>query len=477
MSGQAIPSKEKKLASNILLFSLTMLLPKLLSFFLVPVYTAYLTTEEYGISDLILNTNSLILPIFSLGINNAVLLFTIENKGDAKPYHVGLRHWIISTIALMICLASVRFFFEVNTTYLLFVLLIYSTNALSDVQIAYLKSQEEMRLISICTIGGSFVSIFSNIITIVVLQLGVYGFLISTSVGYLFQVVFVAVYTRGKNLYKNQLKRREMITQDMYKYSVPLVSSSISWWLYSASDRYFVTSMISAAENGIYAVAYKIPNMLQIVQNIFSQAWFFSLFDLYKTEEGRRYIGKIYDLYSFVMCFSCGLLIAADVFLARLLYSNDFFTAWRYVPPLLISIVFTALATFLSTFLMAHKRSDLSAKIAIATSIINCIMNYTLIKMTGSAFGAAVSTALTAAINWVFALYYGRKFVRIEIKFSKHIGMFFLLIIESIVMIYMSNTFICIIILIVIFSMNTQNCGLVLEKVKQNMKKINTNRG
>ena len=39
--------------------------------------------------------------------------------------------------------------------------------------------------------------------------------------------------------------------------------------------------------------------------------------------------------------------------------------------------------------------------------------------------GAAVSTALTAAINWVFALYYGRKFVRIEIKFSKHIGMFF----------------------------------------------------
>lgn len=97
--------------------------------------------------------------------------------------------------------------------------------------------------------------------------------------------------------------------------------------------------------------------------------------------------------------------------------------------------------------------------------------------MTGSAFGAAVSTALTAAINWVFALYYGRKFVRIEIKFSKHIGMFFLLIIESIVMIYMSNTFICIIILIVIFSMNTQNCGLVLEKVKQNMKKINTNRG
>ena len=112
MSGQAIPSKEKKLASNILLFSLTMLLPKLLSFFLVPVYTAYLTTEEYGISDLILNTNSLILPIFSLGINNAVLLFTIENKGDAKPYHVGLRHWIISTIALMICLASVRFFLK-----------------------------------------------------------------------------------------------------------------------------------------------------------------------------------------------------------------------------------------------------------------------------------------------------------------------------------------------------------------------------
>ena len=53
-------SKYKKLIKNILLFALSSFIPKAMSFFLVPIYTAYLTTGEYGVSDLINTTVSLL---------------------------------------------------------------------------------------------------------------------------------------------------------------------------------------------------------------------------------------------------------------------------------------------------------------------------------------------------------------------------------------------------------------------------------
>ena len=74
--------KEKKsyLFKNILLFSLNGFLPKILTFFLIPIYTSYLSTYDYGISDLINTSASLLLPIFTLQIQDAVLRYTIDSK-------------------------------------------------------------------------------------------------------------------------------------------------------------------------------------------------------------------------------------------------------------------------------------------------------------------------------------------------------------------------------------------------------------
>ena len=75
----------KKLISNIFMMFLVYFLPKIFSFFLVPVYTSYLTTEEYGISDIIISTSSLISPFVALATPSAILRYTIENKEDKRP--------------------------------------------------------------------------------------------------------------------------------------------------------------------------------------------------------------------------------------------------------------------------------------------------------------------------------------------------------------------------------------------------------
>lgn len=57
---------------------------KLLSFFLVPLYTYVLTTEEYGTYDLLNTTTSLLIPILSLNICDASLRFPLNLNYDRK---------------------------------------------------------------------------------------------------------------------------------------------------------------------------------------------------------------------------------------------------------------------------------------------------------------------------------------------------------------------------------------------------------
>ena len=76
--------KYSYLSKNILLFMISGFVPKILTFLLVPIYTRYLTTEEYGISDLISTTVSLLLPIFTLDIQDAVMRFAMDKNYNQK---------------------------------------------------------------------------------------------------------------------------------------------------------------------------------------------------------------------------------------------------------------------------------------------------------------------------------------------------------------------------------------------------------
>ena len=78
--------KYRSLARNIFLFSLNSLIPKVLVFLLVPIYTKYLTPSEYGLFDLMNTTIMLLLPIFTLDIQDAVMRFSFDKSYD--PQHV-----------------------------------------------------------------------------------------------------------------------------------------------------------------------------------------------------------------------------------------------------------------------------------------------------------------------------------------------------------------------------------------------------
>ena len=77
-------SKERTLAKNTVIVSIGKISTQLISFFLLPLYTAYLTTNEYGTVDLLNTLISLIIPIISLKIDQGVFRFLIDERENKQ---------------------------------------------------------------------------------------------------------------------------------------------------------------------------------------------------------------------------------------------------------------------------------------------------------------------------------------------------------------------------------------------------------
>ena len=79
-------NREKNLFKNTLILSIGNICTKLITFFLLPLYTAVLSTEEYGIVDLLNTLVSLFLPIVTFQIEQAVFrsLLDVRENNDKK---------------------------------------------------------------------------------------------------------------------------------------------------------------------------------------------------------------------------------------------------------------------------------------------------------------------------------------------------------------------------------------------------------
>lgn len=452
-------------------------LPKVFSFFLVPLYTSFLTTQEYGISDLIINTASLIIPFLALGSANAVLRFTIENKEDKRPFQISVRILTVGSLVLAAALFVIYWLVGIKASYLLFIFLISVSSVMSDICMSYTRGEEQVKLITFCGVGSALLSILCNVLLIAVFRFGLYGFLVSSVAAYFFNISIIGFYYRKKKLLSGTFKIKErQLQKEMLQYSIPLIFSGLSWWVISSSDRYFVSWLCGAGANGIYSVAYKIPTILQTAQSVFSQAWVFTLYDSYKTEDGLRYISKVYSFYSFLISAGCAFLITLDVPLSKLLYANDFFLAWRYVPVLLVSIVFSSLASFMGGFMSVYKETKFSAKVSLASAGINIVLNYVLIVIMDDAMGAAVATAVTFFVYYALNMYKGIKLSGVKINLGLQAFNFLILIGECVAVLIWESMFLSAVLFAILLVANRSSIKMAVEKAVAMIQKAVLNR-
>lgn len=144
----------------------------------------------------------------------------------------------------------------------------------------------------------------------------------------------------------------------MLKYSIPLIPNSIMWWLINASSRFFISYFLGITTNGLFAVASKIPALVTIMSQIFSQAWQLSAIEEFDNKNNDKFYSSVFKHLSSVMYLGSLLLIIVLKPLFYYLFSVDFFEAWKVVPFLLVGAVFSAFSGFIGATYVASKQTS-----------------------------------------------------------------------------------------------------------------------
>lgn len=407
------------LVKNVLLFALNSFLPKVLSFILIPIYTGYLTTAQYGTSDLITTTVQLLVPIFTLDIQDAVMRFAMDKAYDKKDVFSNAMRIIATGSVLVSCGCLAVSFLHipgVEDQYLFFVVIMYIITSLQNSFSLFCKGIDRVKTIAVSGVLNSVITLSANILFLVVFKWGLTGYLVANSIGHAVALVYMLFDAKLYRYFRWKCDRT--VGRAMRAFSFPLIFSVIAWWINNASDRYILTWIAGVATSGIYAVAYKIPNILSMFQNIFSQAWSISAIREFDKEDSDGFIGNMYTMMNFVMVLVCSGIMLMDVPVAKILYSKDFFEAWRYVPPLLVSVVFNAMALFIGSIFTAVKDTRTLSVSTIVGAGVNTVCNVIFITLWG-AYGAALATMIGYAVTLLMRHRILKKHIRLKIRWLR----------------------------------------------------------
>ena len=429
-------SKYKYLIKNMGLLTLSSFATRLLSFFLVPLYTSVLSTEEYGTYDLVNTTISLFFPILTLDIQEAVLRFSLDKDSNPKKVlSVGVKYfWISTLIVTGLVLLNKHFqFIDIFSRYSLEFILVYIATSLSGIVTYYARGDDKVKELSISSVIASVVTISCNIYFLLILKIGLNGYFYSTILGPTVQTIYLlSVLKSWPSLFKHNNDKK--LQKEMVRYSSPMVANAVSWWVNNASDRYVVTWLLGVSANGIYSVAYKIPSIISVLQSIFGQAWTLSAVKDFDKEDKSGFFINVYNLYNFMLVASCSVLIFLDKPLAKMLFAKDFFQAWQYSPFLMISTVFSGMSAFIGGLFSAMKNSKTFAQTSVITAVVNTIGNIILVLLIGTV-GAAISTAIAFMLMWWIRLKYVRKDVDLRVSIKRDLFSYFLLYLQAVLLI------------------------------------------
>lgn len=398
----------RKFYKNLRFVSLGAFASKCITYLLIPLYTSALTTAEYGVSDLIFTTSMLIMPLFTLVISESVLRFCFDKSSDDKQvFSAGLAITVAGT-ALFLALSPLILLVPLLKDYYFLFLLYFITLIFSDLVSYFTRGKNRIKEFAFSGVVNTIVLLALNLYFLLVLKIGVKGYLLS----YIIARVMVSVYLIiSVKIWKHTIKLKDLDwhqIKSMLKYSVPLIPNTINWWIISSSDRYLVTIYCGMAVNGLYAVASKIPSLLTALNSIFNTAWQISAFEDFGSDESnKKYSAVCYSYYSFLFIASSVIILATKL-LAKMLFQTDFYQAWIFSPILVYASMSHAFASFYGTVFTATKKTKHLMVSTVLGALFNIVLNFCLIPEYGG-IGAAVATAISYLIVYVYRLCIARR--------------------------------------------------------------------
>lgn len=188
-------AKAKKLINNIGIFAIGNLGSKLISFILIPIFTRYMSSAEFGQVDLITTTINMLLPVVALSIADAVFRFAMDRKSDkVAVFTNGLTFTI-----LMIFIAGLAYpiLFALNINYAKYILIYLCVGLIQSLLQNFVRGVGYVKLFALNGLISSLSLAGIGLIRIVLQHGGVSRYLDALIISNVASIIFLGVLAKS----------------------------------------------------------------------------------------------------------------------------------------------------------------------------------------------------------------------------------------------------------------------------------------
>ena len=408
-------NKYKELRRNTLIIGVANLGSKAISFILAPLYSYWITVEQYGDMDLIISTVLLLTPVVCLDIYDATFRFASDSKYDNRTVLSVSLLFSFPCVALCAVISVVSALILGNHL-LAFSSIYLALNLIESAVQQYERGRNHLVIFAISGITDSVVLLLFNLVFLIGLRMQITGWIISVILAKLIACGFLMVKSDCIRTFSLSSVRKDAVT-DMLRFCIPLLPNTMMWWIMNLSDRYMIKIFVGAAATGLYSVANKIPNILSIFENVFYQSWQTSTIINLDRSDREEFYSDVFNKYLGILAIGVISLLAFSKELTWLLFDDKFRDAWPAIAPLIIGVMVHALSTNIGALYVAFKQTKGAFRTSLIGAITNIILNLLFIPrfgMVAAAYTTLIGYMVTFGSRWIDI----RKYVKLSIRKS-----------------------------------------------------------
>lgn len=428
MEREVLMSRNKELIKNTFIILIGKISTQLITFLLLPIYTNFLSTTEYGKVDLIITYISLFAPLISLQLEYAAFRYLLEaRKKEEKKGEIICNTLLVLSIISVICIIIfIPIYFIINYRYAIHLIIILIITMFANMLLQFARGLGDNLNYSIASFITGVSNALISIFLVVFLKKGIIGILLAMVISNMLCVIYLFLRLKlYRVVFKYEFDKK--LLKKLLKYSIPLIPNSICWWIISVSDRSVITWILGAASNGIYSIAAKFSGVIVTLYNIFNLSWTETVSLHINDSDANEYLSNTFN--SIICFFACGCiaLICIMPFAFNILIGENYIDAYKYIPFLILGSFFNIIMGMLSAIYIGKKKSSEMAKTSAWAAILNVIINLIFVKLIGI-WAAVISTVISYLIVSLYRLCDVKKYVDLKVNQKNIVILLFLFI-------------------------------------------------
>jgi len=415
----------KSVSKHFLVYGLGNVLGKIAGFILIPVYTHYLATSEYGTLELLELTTYVAGMFLAVGISESVMRFYYDSDEPEKRHEVVstalLWIWGISLFGVVWLLllspeVSLLVFNSSDNAGLFRLIFLSMTFGLaSEIPLSFIRAQQKSLLFTTISVSRLILNVGLNILFIVGFGWGIRGIILSGLITHGLTSIFLSAYVfKQTGFFFSSLKLRKMI-----RYGIPYVPGGLGMFVIHFVDRFLLQRFTSLSEVGIYSLGYKFGMILNpLVNDPFFSIWKPKMFELAEREDAKEIYSTMFTYFLFIEIFlALGIsVLIKDVLV--IISDPGYHSAYKVVPLILLSYVLWGSYFQVQIGILLKKKTRYIAYVVAVSAVANLALNFLLIPRIGI-WGAALSTLASFGITTILTYLVSNRIYQVKYQFAR----------------------------------------------------------